>query len=317
VARKLTTTGPQSLNLQDFREDYRLEFQESPEMFLKHAPEHEKYEVLMKTRSLSPTDVIGPFKRMNYHKFMQVIKKPSKKLHLNFSKPFKTTSSPSLEERLTEREKIFRTSLDQKITEKNTAPYEKLLKQTKSLENYSKRTQYWERLEQNFADFLEKNPEDLRLNSGKAFIAKRMEMDVIEKFNKINEISEAGYWKNSLRNEMEEQKFFKKGSLELKNSLKLKKDFNKILMHSPRPENKNKLKNTQYFQEKLKKFEKFTEEVFGFAEDEDFFVKGVDKIKLEYDAAYRVGHNHVNLPPLEPYTDQIISKNYDSKVLYS
>ena len=316
IARKFRSIDPCTPDLLSPQADFQFEGQESPLIYLSNPSFNEKYEVIQRNRSISPTDLIGEVKRLNYSNFIQCIRKPSQKFHSKFSKLFNKPVMPSLQDQLSERDKILKSSISQVSNKSIQSPDKFLMKQTKSLENYLKKSEYWQKLEQNFADTLEKNPEDLRLNSGKAFIAKKKEMDEIEKFNKINEISETGFWKQSLRNDLGEQKFFRRGTEELKNSLRLKKDFNKVLRHSPKPVSRNFLKSTDYFQEKLKSFNKYTEEVVGLGQSEELVIQGVDKIKLEYDAVKKIGQNYVNLPPLEPYTDQLITKNYDAKILY-
>ena len=69
------------------------------------------------------------------------------------------------------------------------------------------------------------------------------------------------------------------------------------------------------FQGKLKNYSRNKEEIMNCADGQQLLIKGVNKIQLEYDAARRAGPKMVVLPPIEFFSEQIIEKKYDARVV--
>lgn len=314
IARKLSSPNPSHPLFSSIQEDFIFENEANPFHFLSPRPESPKFEVISEARSLSP-NIVGP--RINYSisQIKSEIRRSTNKYHLNFSRISSNPHPPSLEEKLLEREKTFKQLSDRAKNIEEKIPEKNLIKQTKSLENFEKNSAIWQKIEQNIADTLSKHPEDLRLNSGKLFALKKKEADVIERFNRINEISDREYWKNSLRQDHWQEQYFKHGSDKFKQSLNLKKQQQDQFCDKSPIAKKKTLKGSEYFHEKLKVFNKFTDDL-NIDQETEFLVKGTDKIKLEFEAAKRIGKQFVNLPPMEPYTEQVLYKQYDAKSYY-
>lgn len=313
IARKISSPNPFHPVFSSIQEDFVFENEADPLHFLSPRHESPEFEVISEARSLSP-NIVGPRANFSISQIKNVIRK-STKYHLNFSRLFSKPSSPSLEERLSDREKAFKEISDRQKSTEEKIPEKNLIKQTKSLENFEKNSAIWQKIEQNIADTLSKHPEDLRLNSGKNFALKKKEAEVIERFNRINEIGDKEYWKNSLRQDHWQEQFFKRGSDKFKQSLNLKKQHQDQFPDKQLLRKKKTLKGSEYFQEKLKTFEKFTDDL-KIDQETEFLIKGTDKIKLEFEAAKRIGKQFVSLPPLEPYTEQVLYKHYDAKSYY-
>src|SRR5574343_1650016 len=113
IARKFRSIDPSTPDLLSPQADFQFEGQESPLLFLSNPNISEKFELIQRNRSISPTDVIGGVKRQNYNKFIHCFRKPTQKFHSKFSKLFNKPPMPSLQEQLTERDKILKTSISQ------------------------------------------------------------------------------------------------------------------------------------------------------------------------------------------------------------
>lgn len=314
IAKKLTPSSPTQPIFDSIQEDFTFENEENPLNFLSADHQDANFQIISRPRSLSP-NIVGPKQNYEISKLKSELRKPSNKYHLSLLKLYQKQHSPSLEESLSNRQKIFQQTIKSEKYPQEKLPDKNLLKQSKSLENFEIYSARWKKIEQNIADTVDKHPEDLRINAGKTFALRIREAEVIDRFNKINEIGHKEYWKNSLRQEVFEENFFKPGSVDSKKSLDLKKKQNGQLKNTKVTKKQRTLKGTEYFQEKLKKFEKFTEEL-NVDQEVEFLIKGTDKIKLEYDAAKKIGKQYVNLPPLEPYTDHTLYKHYDIKSFY-
>ena len=314
IAKKLGPYNKTKPQFGSIQEDFLFENEENPLNFLSTEHPDTNFEVISRPRSLSP-NIVGPKRNYAISKIKSELRKPSVKYHLTLLKLYQKHQSPSLEESLSNRQKAFQQVMDSGKHPQEKLPEKNLLKQSKSLENFENYSVRWKKIEQNMADTLEKMPEDLRLNAGKTFALKIREAEVIERFNKINEIGHREYWKNSLRQEGFEENYFKPGTVDHKKSVDLKKQQNSQLRNTKVVAKQKTLKGSEYFQEKLKKFEKFTEEL-NVDQEVEFLVKGTDKIKLEYEAAKKIGKQYVNLPPIEPYTDHTLYKHYDIKSFF-
>ena len=167
------------------------------------------------------------------------------------------------------------------------------LQQTKSLETYQKQKNYWEKISLNIADKVNKNPEELSLNSGRHFEIKKKEIEILDKLQKMNECRGQFYWTQTLRqsfySEPEPPLVLTDQQINYLNSNKQKEG--KMLKYSKasRDEEKEKgLMSSDYFMGKMSWYSKGTEDVQNYFVD-NLEVTGKAKLKMEIDAMRRRG----------------------------
>lgn len=299
------------------QEDFLLETEENPLNFLSNASPHPEYEVVNdKPRSLSPTDIVGPVNRLNIKPPIGQVPKSILKHQLTLRKNVPKPPTPTLEQKIQERRDKFKEDFEKKVTKMDLVPDKTFNRQVNSLENFQKQVRYWNNLENAFVDRLQKNPDELVMNSQRIYNAKQREVDIIDRLHKTNEIPERGYWKESLRNETEAEKFYKHTSPEVIRKENLRDKYKTELLHYTKTSNfaRRQLKVSDYFQQKLKMYDRNTEEILNYIDGDELIVYGTNKILLETDAVKRVGVKNVVLPPLELFSEQIIEKNYEARV---
>jgi hypothetical protein len=320
IAKKLSPSPSNEPMPTSIQEDFILESEGNFERFLTGTCQNTDYEIYTsRIRSLSPTDIIGPSSRFVVNpvkKLLPTIPKIVVK-HLTLTRILKKPVTPSLEQKLTERKKKFNDDYSKKAAFVDALPETTFGRQGRSLEKFERQKDYWQRLENNLADKLDKNPEELQLNSGKIHEARQREVDIIDRLHKTNEIPERGFWKQSLRNETEEEKYFKYNSPDIRKTRDLEGKYKtELLFYTKSPGfGRKQLKGSDYFQEKLKTYSRNKEEILNYVDGQEIMVQGVNKIQLEYDAARRAGPKLVTLPPIEYFSEQIIEKNYDARVI--
>ena len=295
-----------------------FETQGSPLSFLSNDSPHPNYELLIvKQRSLSPTDIVGPANRYQIKPPIGEIPKAVLKHQMSLRRLIIRSPTPTLDQKIQERSSKFKEDYEKKMTSMDFVPDKTFNRQTNSLEQFRKQVSYWNTLELNIADRLSKNPEELQMNSARVFNAKQREVDIIDRLHKTNEVPERGYWRESLRNETAAEKFYKHTSPQAIKSNNLLDKYKTELMHYTKTSNfgRRQLKGSEYFQEKLKDYDKDKEEILNYVDGEELVVHGFNKINLEFDAVKRVGTKNVILPPLELFNEQIIEKRYEARVL--
>lgn len=300
------------------QEDFLLETEQSPLNFLSNASPNPDYELLIiKQRSLSPTDIVGPVNRYQIKPTIGEIPKSVLKHQLTLRRLITRPPTPTLDQKIQERKAKFKEDFEKKMTNMDLVPDRTFNRQTNSLENFKKQVSYWNAIEINMADRLLKNPEELQMNSARIFNAKQREVDIIDRLHKTNEIPERGFWRESLRTETAAEKFYKHTSPEVVKGNNLIDKYKNELLHYTKTPNfgRRQLKGSEYFQEKLKMYDKDKEEILNYVDGEELVVHGINKIKLEFDAVKRVGNKNVVLPPLELFNEQIIEKHYEARVL--
>lgn len=320
VAKKLSpspTNYPMPTSVQ---EDFVLETDGNAEKFLSGCSQNQEYEIYTsRIRSLSPTDIIGPPGKFVVNPVKRILPTIPKVIvkHLTLTRILKKPVTPTLEQKLTERKRKFNEDYEKKSGLIDTLPEGTFARQYRSLEKFEHQREYWQRLEANLIDRLDKHPEELQLNSAKIYEARQREVDIIDRLHKTNEIPERGYWKESLRTGTEEEKYFKHNSPDIRKTRDLENKYKtELLFYTKSPGfGRKQLKGSDYFQEKLKTYSRDKEEILNYVDGQELLVQGVNKIQLEYDAARRAGPKLVTLPPIEFFNEQIIEKNYEARVV--
>ena len=308
------------------QEDFLLETEEFPTRFLTAYHSHPTLEVItslptIDKRLLSPTDVIGSFQKYQAkaNKERISVVKNFHKCHGSFIKTQEKLPSMDLDEKI---------NTIKKATQAEPASPHKILtpgarihsqQQTKSLERFRKQKKYWDKLEINIAERLEKIPEDLTINSGRVFIARQKEIDIIDRLYKSNTIMPISYWRNSLR-----EGLYSTAEPELQisppqaNSPETTPRYTRDLLRYTRTTKfgRTMLSSSPYFQTKLKEYEKNKEDILNYIDGQELVVHGVNKIRMEYDAAKKVGVKCVKFNPAEPFCDENIETKYNARVLY-
>lgn len=318
IAKKLPFNESKFPIPNSIQEDFLLESEANPLKFFSSASPHPDYELVNgKPRSLSPTDIVGPVNRFQIKPPIGQVPKSILKHQLTLRKNVPKPPTPTLEQKIQERNEKFKEDYERKVNQMDFVPDKTFYRQTNSLENFKKQVEYWNHLENNFVDRLHKHPEELVLNSPRIYNAKQREVDIIDRLHKTNEIPERGYWKESLRNETEAEKFYKHTSPEIVRNTNLRDKYKTELLHYTKTSNfaRRQLKVSDYFQQKLKMYDRNTEEILNYIDGDELIVYGTNKISLEKDAVKRVGVKNVVLPPLELFSEQIIEKKYESRVL--
>ena len=320
VAKRLSrspTNYPMPTSVQ---EDFILESDGCAENFLNGCTQNQVYEIYTsRVRSMSPTDIIGPPGKFVVTPVKRILPTISKVIvkHLTLTRMLKRPVTPTLEQKLTDRKKKFNEDYEKKSGNIDTLPEGTFARQYRSLEKFELQCDYWQRLETNLLDRLDKNPEELQLNSPKVYEARQRELDIIDRLHKANEIPERGYWKESLRNGTEEEKYFKHNSPDIRKTRDLENKYKTELLFYTRSPGfgRKQLMESNYFQGKLKNYSRNKEEIMNCADGQQLLIKGVNKIQLEYDAARRAGPKMVVLSPIEFFSEQIIEKKYDARVV--
>jgi hypothetical protein len=329
IAKKIKQDNWKSPIPESIQEDFLLETSLTPDLFLQYSPSNTRLEVLSmspvsESRTLlAPTSIVGP---MNlYYKKANSISSPSlkasSKLHANFERG-KSSRLPlvNFEEKvksIKEGAKTERASEENELKKMTPGGRITFLKQTKPLEVYEKQRNYWKKLEENIADLVQKPPEELALNSAKEYERKKQEIEIIDRLQKSNEKRGLNVWKSSLRAELysapEPPLIITPGMFStLKANSRYTKELVKYTKNYSSPKG---LRTTDYFRGKLANYDKDTDEIMNLCRDE-LIVKGKDKLKMEYDAAKKVGIFRVIPTVSEQTEEEVIKENYKPSVRF-
>ena len=329
IAKKITQEAWHSPIPDSIQEDFLLEGSKTPDLFLQYSPANSAVKVfspfptLQNNKPLSPTDIVGPlnlyYKKANSQHFPSLKTtskaqasleklKGTKLTFVNFDEKLRSIREGMRTERENEKSRFKKMTPGGKIS---------LLKQAKSLERYEKQQKYWKRLEENIADLVQKAQEELSLNSAKIYDMKKQEIEIIDRLQKLNEERGKQVWTNSLRSglySIPEPPLII--APDMFSTLKPSSRFTKDLMKYTKKFNSPKgLRETDYFQEQLLNFDKNKDEILNMCSDQ-LLVRGRDKLKMEYDAARKLGVARVTEKVIDLIPETVIESNYDPKVLY-
>lgn len=326
IAKKISQSTANLPFPQSIQEDFLLENDDNPLKFFANEYNHPYFEIVHKKSQLKPIKKINLYaKKQTLRKFME---KSNNLVGLNkfinnfangFDKMIKNGIPVDLDEEINKRKKLsqeqeMKSTGMSKIKSPINAVFEK---QTKSLDKFVKQQVNWEKIECFISEKLQKNPEELALNSGRIFTKKVKVMSEIDHFFKTNDAPSNVYWKNSLRGN--ETQRFSISLPELPSSCKhTPMQSREVLKHTKNlnPEYMS-LKNNLHFHERLKRITSDKpEDILHTIEGKELMIQGIDKIKLEYDIAMKIGPEKVKFHPIEPFSEQTLESNYDVKVIY-
>jgi hypothetical protein len=328
IAKKIDPDALKSPIPNSIQDDF-FSFSEHPDQFLSHNSCKSNFELIspvppLRTENiLTPTNIVGP--KDLYYKKANIFKpQTARSPHRNTLKLDKTRfTMPKLmgfDERLRVIRDAMKTSRDQEEREVlKLTPGGKItwLSQTKSLKAYEKQRDYWKKIEGYLAEKVQKNPEDLGLNSAKAFEVRKKEIEVIDKVQKMNEVRSQKFWYDELRAGLysQPQPPLVLTSDEM-NTLQSKKIYQeRVLMSTKKEKEIDGLRNTDYFRKKVQEFKKGKAEIKHFC-FENLEVYGKGKLKMELNAVKRTGIRTCLMKDNEDGAEDIIEVNYSPKTIY-
>lgn len=314
---------------QSIQEDLVFEKSEKPNLFLSSPIAHKSIQVispvaeLKSYESFAPTNIVGPleqfYKRLSLAQTGAI--KQNHRVRVGFEAK-RIASKPSfvnLEEQMNNiRESIEKEKIHEKETFKKLTPGCRILqlRECKSLETYKKQQKYWEKLENNISEILQKEPEALSLNSARPYERKKAEIDLFDQIQKSEKKDLNFHWENTLRVNFDTKR-------PIKPQLTQRISINDI-ENSPRfnikntklPSSSQGLRSSKYFQLELAKYNTNIESLLDLQDSDKLEVVGKGKLAMEYKAAKRIGINKMPLKALESADEEIIERKYESKVLY-
>ena len=178
---------------------------------------------------------------------------------------------------------------------------------------------YWDKLETNIAERLEKTPRKLTINSGRVFIARQKEIEIIDRLYKANTIMPNSYWRNTLR-----EGLYSTAEPELQisppqaNSPEPTPRYTRDVLKYTRTTKfgRTLLSSSPYFQAKLKEYDRNREDILNYIDGQELVVHGLNKIKLECAAAKKIGAKCVKINSAEAFCEEDIETKYNARVLY-
>ena len=329
VARKIIAQNDDFPIPNSIQEDFLLEKDEFPTRFLSTYHSHPTLEVISSLpsienrRKLSPTDIIGPFHKYQVKANIERLSvvKTLNKVHGSFIKPQDTQPLLDLDEKISNAKKIAEGVSQPKAHHKLITPGARIVsqQQTRSLERFRKQKKYWEKIETNMAERLDKTPDELTINSGQVFIAKQKEIEIIDRIYKANIIKPNSYWRTTLREglystaEPELQISPSKG-----NSPEPTSKYSRDVLKYTRTANfgRTQLSSSPYFQAKLKEYDRNRDDILNYIDGQELVVHGLNKIKLERAAAKKIGAKCVKINSAEAFCEEDIEIKYNARVLY-
>lgn len=301
----------------------------NPDLFLTHGSFKSQVQIISPVPTiqpealLTPTNIVGPkenfYKKANLFK-PQTARSPQRmtlKLDKNrFTRP----RLEAFDERLKVIRDGIKSSRDQEMKDfMKLTPGGRItwMQQTKSLQAWDKQIRYWRKVEGYLADRVQKNPEELGMNSAKAFEVKKKEIEVIDKVQRMNEERRSSFWYEDLRSGLYTQA---QPPLVLTNedlnTLQSKNLLKEKIFKNPNKEIEEKaLRNSDYFKSKFNIFKKGREELKHFCAS-DLEIKGKDKLKLELDAVKRTGIRTCLIKESEQLEESTIMINYSPRTIY-
>lgn len=289
---------------------------ESPENFFVDFSNTGNASRVNKRTILLPTDVIGPY---NAYKTRVDMENEQGKPRISKEKtilPIKKETKIDLDEEIEKFREGFKANYYEMLEKPSRSPHAPFKIQAKSLERFKTCQKDWEKLQYTIAEKVQKAPDDLVLNSGKEFILKKKEIDLIDFLSSKNEVNPISYWRTSLR-----EGFYssKKPNLHMLISVKSAENNPKNTIKYTRTMNlsRNKLRNLEYFQERLEELDRGSGKNWEFVNAQEIGLVGVNKMKMEYETAKKIGAKYVRFNTPEPICEQVIERNYQARVLYS
>ena len=263
-----------------------------------------------------PTDVIGSY---NAYKKRVDMENEQGKTRISKEKmmlPIKKEAKIDLDEQIQKFREGFKANYHETLENPLRSPRAPFKIQTKSLERFKTYQKEWEKLQYNIGEKVQKAPDDLALNSGKDFFLKKKEIDLIDFLSSKNEVHPISYWRTRLR-----EGFYssKKPDLNMLISAKSAENSPKNVIKYTRTMNlsRNKMRNLEYFRERLKELDRESGKNWECVNAQEIGLVGVNKMKLEYETAKRIGAKYVRFNTPEPIFEQVIERNYQARVLYS
>ena len=309
--------------------DFLSDPETNPDLYLTHGSFKSQVQiispvpVIQPESLLTPTNIVGPkekfYKKANLFK-PQTARSPQRmtlKLDKNrFTRP----RLEAFDERLKVIRDGIKSSRDQEVKDfLKLTPGGRItwMQQTKSLQAWDKQIEYWRKVEGYLADRVQKNPEELGMNSARAFEVKKKEIEVIDKVQRMNEERRSSFWYSDLRSGLytpAHQPLVL--SNEDLNTLSTKNHLKEKFFRIPKNDIEEKaLRNSDYFRSKFGGFKQGKEDLRHFCSG-DLEIKGKDKLKLELDAVKRTGIRTCLIKGSEQLEESTIMINYSPRTMY-
>ena len=301
----------------------------NPDLFLTNGSFKSQIEIISSYPSIkssswiTPCNIVGP--KENFYKKANLFKPQTaqnpRRMTLRLDKTrFTRPRIEGFDERLKVIRDGIKTSTDQEVKDlMKLNPGGKItwMQQTKSLQAWDKQQEYWKKVEEFLADKVQKNPEELGMNSAKAFRVRKKEIEVIDKVQRMNEDRRGSFWYNDLRSGLYTRS---QPSLTLTtedlNTLSTKNLLQEKILKPPKKLTEEKsLLNSDYFRSKFEIFKKGKEDLAHFC-SADLEIKGKDKLKLELDAIKRSGIRTCLIKESEQLEESTIMINYSPRTIY-
>ncbi|CAG9325537.1 unnamed protein product [Blepharisma stoltei] len=198
-------------------------------------------------------------------------------------------------------------------------------KQTHCLENYYSKTNYWHKIAENLSQKVNKQPQDLMLNSAPNFRQKKEECELLDKISPLRDKYGNLAWYLTLRqwpeSEIPGEVWIPIGSQLTGLYTPIRHRCNTaqevIRTVGSHASSRGSLRSSQYFRRKIKENRQKKEEILIDNEFDDMMVQGEAKFPIEKSAAENIGVKFVttdignNILP-----EQTIELNYEVKVKY-